>query len=253
MIEYHKLHQPQFLQQQQQQQQQQISKNTFGPRLSSLENFTPLNFGGAAGLPAKEASSASSSSSSSFDMTSAPSSIAVDTSPSPSSQYNPLQLLPPTHHHRQDSISSSNDEEMASPTSLSGDEPSDSHHQPQKPQHQQQPLPRQRSIHLQHPYHHNSQSQSLSRIQEVSPSTTPAPPPPPPPPPEVSEPALNYLVFEPGSKIKAPKPTEESVLQVTSSYTRNKSFAGSSLPTETKALRTDRRTDTPFYRVVAHD
>ena len=43
----------------------------------------------------------------------------------------------------------------------------------------------------------------------------------------------------------------------TSLYTRNKSFAGPSLPAETKALRTDgptdKRTDTPSYRVVAHD
>ena len=51
----------------------------------------------------------------------------------------------------------------------------------------------------------------------------------------------------------------------TSSYTRNKSFAGLSLPAGTKALRTnrqtngttdgltDQRTDTTSYRVVAHD
>ena len=34
----------------------------------------------------------------------------------------------------------------------------------------------------------------------------------------------------------------------TSSYTRNKSFAGSSLPAETKALPTDQRTDGPTDR-----
>ena len=37
-------------------------------------------------------------------------------------------------------------------------------------------------------------------------------------------------------------------MKETSSYTRNKSFAGSSLPAETKALRTDPRTDGPTDR-----
>ena len=35
----------------------------------------------------------------------------------------------------------------------------------------------------------------------------------------------------------------DGVMMLTSSYTRNKSFAGSSLPAETKALRTDGPTD----------
>ena len=38
------------------------------------------------------------------------------------------------------------------------------------------------------------------------------------------------------------------IFRGTSSYTRNKSFAGSSLPAETKALRMDRWTDGPTDR-----
>ena len=56
-------------------------------------------------------------------------------------------------------------------------------------------------------------------------------------------------------------PTYSFKIGETSSYTQNKLFAGLSLPAKTKALRTngqtdrrtDQSTDTPSFRVVAHD
>jgi len=40
------------------------------------------------------------------------------------------------------------------------------------------------------------------------------------PPPEVSEPALNYLEFEPGSKTRGPRPTNQSIMQEQELYAR---------------------------------